>query len=209
MESEKLRAFFETITDRRCEVLGAAFEVFQEKGFAGATMLAIAKRAKASKETLYSWFGSKAVLFEALILMRMKRLAESQVGPEGSPDLSPIEGLRLFSRHFLTMIVMPSTVTVQRIAIGEVNSNPQLGRILVESGQNATHRITIEWLERLRLSNVLAYRDAEEVCETYLSILMGSWNFAMLLGQMPPPPPEAIDARVDHALAVLLKVWGA
>jgi AcrR family transcriptional regulator len=60
--------------DRRQEVLQVAFDVFAEKGYSGATMLEIAQRAHASKETLYAWFQNKGNLFETLILTRLSEI---------------------------------------------------------------------------------------------------------------------------------------
>jgi AcrR family transcriptional regulator len=56
------------LTDPRDEeILGAAFCTFTELGFHGATMLEIAKRARASKTTLYERFRDKEGLFQALL----------------------------------------------------------------------------------------------------------------------------------------------
>jgi len=53
--------------DRRQEILQVAFKVFADNGYSGATMLEIAQRARASKETLYAWFQNKEKLFETLL----------------------------------------------------------------------------------------------------------------------------------------------
>ncbi len=47
---------------RRRELLDAAFLEFSTKGYGGASMEAIARRARASKETLYAWFENKETL---------------------------------------------------------------------------------------------------------------------------------------------------
>ena len=44
---------------RRREILDAAFLEFSTKGYAGASMEAIARRAHASKQTLYAWFETR------------------------------------------------------------------------------------------------------------------------------------------------------
>lgn len=49
------------------ELLDAARSVFVERGFAGATMDAIAEGANSTKPTLYAHFGDKQALYEALI----------------------------------------------------------------------------------------------------------------------------------------------
>ncbi|MGI8910427.1 MAG: TetR/AcrR family transcriptional regulator, partial [Rubrobacteraceae bacterium] len=59
---------------RREEILVAALEVLEERGYREASMREVAARARASKETLYSWFGSKSGLFEALISWQAERI---------------------------------------------------------------------------------------------------------------------------------------
>ena len=46
----------------------AKLSIMEEKGYVGASMLAVAKKAKASNETLYNWYGDKRGLFQALVL---------------------------------------------------------------------------------------------------------------------------------------------
>src|SRR5450432_704749 len=60
---------------RRNEILNAAFEEFSAHGYAGASMAAIARRARASKETLYAWFENKETLFNTLFAARIGGIA--------------------------------------------------------------------------------------------------------------------------------------
>lgn len=52
---------------RRADTLEAAFEVFAERGYDGAPMSEIASRAEVSLASLYALFGSKDVLYQAVI----------------------------------------------------------------------------------------------------------------------------------------------
>ncbi len=52
---------------RRGEILDAARRVFGARGYDGATLAEIAQKAEFAKGTLYSYFGSKAELFTALV----------------------------------------------------------------------------------------------------------------------------------------------
>src|SRR5260221_12964717 len=54
-------------SERRQCIVAAAYAVLMEKGFAGASTLEIARRARVSKRELYAEFGSKAGILEALI----------------------------------------------------------------------------------------------------------------------------------------------
>src|SRR5580704_9109748 len=74
--------------ERRSEILEAAFEEFSKNGYAGASMAAIARRARASKETLYAWFENKETLFNTLLASRLDGIA-SRVIAVAERDPSP------------------------------------------------------------------------------------------------------------------------
>lgn len=73
-------------------VLAAARRVFLDKGYAGATLEAIAEDAGFSKGVVYSQFGSKADLFLALLERRIdERGAQNQ---RVAAQLAGVEGIR-------------------------------------------------------------------------------------------------------------------
>ena len=53
---------------RRRQIEAAAYDVLRQKGYRATSMLAIAKEAGASNETLYKWYGNKQNLFQALVI---------------------------------------------------------------------------------------------------------------------------------------------
>jgi AcrR family transcriptional regulator len=63
--SSSLRA--RQAADTKVQVLTAAEELFQEAGWSGATVAAIAKRAGVAVETVYSGFGSKKEVLRAVV----------------------------------------------------------------------------------------------------------------------------------------------
>jgi AcrR family transcriptional regulator len=80
-------------------VLAAAKRVFLQRGYAGATLDAIADEAGFSKGVVYSRFGSKADLFLALLERRIeerarqnRRLAEQVSAAEAMAGLLGLEG---------------------------------------------------------------------------------------------------------------------
>jgi AcrR family transcriptional regulator len=70
-------------------LLDGATAVFAEEGFDGATMDAIAARARTTKPTLYARFGSKDALFAAAVTreyeLRKTRLFEAYGTEDGAP----------------------------------------------------------------------------------------------------------------------------
>jgi AcrR family transcriptional regulator len=89
----------ETVERNRDAVLAAARRVFIEKGYAGATLEAIAEEAGFSKGVMYSQFESKADLFLALLDRRIderaaqnERIATERPGVAGFRELLEVGG---------------------------------------------------------------------------------------------------------------------
>src|SRR5262245_50501627 len=75
---------------REEDILRAAFDVFTEKGFHGATMLDVASRARASKATLYACYPSKEALFEALMAWSTRQGSEALDSIAADETLDPL-----------------------------------------------------------------------------------------------------------------------
>ncbi len=91
----------EQVERNRAELLSAAREVFLAKGYAGATLEAIAIEAGFSKGVVYSQFAGKADLFLALLEERMTVRWEenSALLAESSPARSQLGILELLHRN--------------------------------------------------------------------------------------------------------------
>ena len=59
---------------RRLEILGAALDVFAERGFHNASMEEIAERALLTRVSLYNHFGDKLALLQALLALKSEEL---------------------------------------------------------------------------------------------------------------------------------------
>ena len=57
----------ETSKARRRDIEAVAYQVLARQGYEGTSMLAVAKAARASNETLYRWYGDKNGLFESMV----------------------------------------------------------------------------------------------------------------------------------------------
>ena len=59
---------------RRLEILGAALDVFAERGFHNASMEEVAERALLTRVSLYNHFGDKLALLQALLTLKSEEL---------------------------------------------------------------------------------------------------------------------------------------
>src|SRR5947208_6034404 len=94
----------------RKRILGAAFKLFVEKGYAGTSTLEIATRAKVSKRDLYASVGNKQAMLIAGIT---GRTAKMQLRPElpvprGRQELASI--LNAYARRLMAEVSHPTVI---------------------------------------------------------------------------------------------------
>src|SRR5881394_2588247 len=99
---------------RRRAILDAAAALFLERGFADTNVGDVVKRSGGSLATLYSMFGSKEGLFEALV----GEMSAQMLGGLDEPEVGakPIEeALRGFAERFLETALHPEALSWQRM----------------------------------------------------------------------------------------------
>jgi AcrR family transcriptional regulator len=118
----------------RRRILAAALAEFSAKGFAGARVDAIARRAKGNKRMLYHYFGNKEALFGAVLRQKM---AERQSWGATLPN-DPTERLPFW---FKTACGDPDWI---RLLEWEALQD----REVIDETERRT--ASVEWLQRLR-----------------------------------------------------------
>jgi AcrR family transcriptional regulator len=118
----------------RDRILSAAMRTFMEHGFAAATTLEIATRAKVSKRELYALVGNKEEMLAACVAGRGQRMRL----PEGFPapdDLARLESaLRQYGIILLKELMDPDVLAVFRLGISESKRSPGIAASINEQG---------------------------------------------------------------------------
>ena len=185
---------------KREAVIQAAIDELVEKGYENITMLGVAKRASASKETLYSWFGNKEGLFSALI----KHQAETTVtrvkaALEGESELRAT--LTDFATGLLRVLLSEPSVSLNRAAM----SSPELADVLLKHGRHATGPIVEGYLERLAKQGVLRVSSPQAAFQLLYGLIIQDWQIRVLLGEKPPTKKDLsrhADVAVEQFLAL-------
>ena len=115
---------------KHAAITEAAIAEFFQHGYAGASVDAIAARARVSKPTIYSHFGNKEQLFLAVIGDHL-RDRYAALGPRvdriaDAPDLRA--ALVDFLGSWVEAALRDDVMTLRRLVAGEVNRFPQLGQ---------------------------------------------------------------------------------
>jgi AcrR family transcriptional regulator len=193
---------------RRAEILAVAVALLGELGYGKTTMLGVAKRARASKETLYAWFGNKQGLFTELICAQAARINGDLEAALGDVGDTPETVLRRFGEDLLTMLASEAAIAINRAAIAEAPRDGSFGRVLAEQGRNRTGALVIRYLERERDAGRLDFDNAERTFEALLGLLVGDSQIRMLTGALAPLEAAEIEARAERAAALFLRLFG-
>jgi TetR/AcrR family transcriptional regulator len=116
-------------SDRRAQILEAAFEEFSEKGFKGATIKSIARTAGLQSPALIYWyFPDKEALFREVLEARIPVLRTVR-DPAGLLDLPPEKVLPNIARGYLSTFDNPAAQRMVRLMVGEAMRRPEIAEI--------------------------------------------------------------------------------
>lgn len=190
----RLRA--DEVGERRDAVLNAALAELVDRGYEGASMLGIARRARASKETLYAWFGNKEGLFVAVV--RRQSLATNQrveaaLGANDGGD--PAATLTAVARGLLHLLVSDASLALNRAAM----ASPELAATLLAEGRHTTGPLVERYLARAHAEGHLSVDDPADAFRLFYGLVIEDTQIRALLGEAPPAPAE-LDTRAERAV---------
>ncbi len=185
---------------RRKEILLSGLSVLIEKGWRGTSMIAIARRASASKETLYNWFGDKAGFFGALIRENASEL--DQALPGNFAEMALEDGLQAFGEELLRLVTGDASLALNRTAIAEAGGDATLGQTLMAEGKEKSLPKLAHWL-----SLHMTLSDPAEAAEKFVVLVKGETQLEHLLGVGQPLSQEKITTQVTRAVSDFLKLY--
>jgi AcrR family transcriptional regulator len=116
-------------SDRRAQILEAAFQEFSAKGFKGATIKSIARTAGLQSPALIYWyFPDKEALFREVLEARIPVLRTVR-DPAGLLDLPPEKVLPTIARGYLSTFDNPAAQRMVRLMVGEAMRRPEIAEI--------------------------------------------------------------------------------
>ena len=186
---------------KREAILEAARKVFMDVGFGTASMDTIANEAKVSKQTVYNHFGSKEELFAAMIRYWVEqKLTVFNDASKGRPE----DTLRAIAHQFLDHGSAEQRVSMYRILMGESARFPELGDIFYKAGPAVVRKFLADYLADQHKRGVLHVDNPTLASEQFFGMLNGC-QFKAQLGIEKLPEKKAIDAYIDHAVAIWIR----
>lgn len=179
-------------------IVKAAFEELVAKGYEKTTMLGIAKRAGASKETLYSKFSNKQGLFAALIKFQADKAVEGMTNAlsETKNAKTTLSG---FGFKLLKLLLGEPSVSLNRAAM----SSPELAAVLLQYGRYTAGPITEKYLEKLANEGQLKIKDTGVAFQIFYGLVIQDLQIRVLLGEACPTDK----VLKTHAQNAIEKFW--
>jgi len=189
------------------ELIDAALDVFSDRGFAGARLDDIARRAGVTKGTVYLYFASKEELFEAAVrhtLVSSIARADATVRDfEGStPDL-----LRAVLTGWWHGVVRTKAAALGKLMVAEATNFPELARFyydnVIEPGRRLQARILERGIERGEFRPVPVELTVSFIIAPLLYVQYNQHSFAKVIAGAAIDSDGFLDAFVEHLLAAL------
>ena len=193
---------------KRTAIVGAATRVFLDKGYGAASMDAIADEAGVSKQTVYSHFGSKETLFEAIIEDKCNELL-SRVSMQ-APSLKSADAHdpeRIFKNmgeSFLLTVLAAPSMALFRVVIAESGRFPELAEAFYRAGPAVALDNLASLLEDLHQAGTLSVPDPSSSAKLFYAMLRGDLYIRRLLDLAAEPTPAERNAVVNEAVAAFL-----
>lgn len=192
-----------TLTEKkRLDILAAAQQEFKEKGFLGASMDSLAKRAEVSKRTVYNHFPSKEVLFHNIV----KELCDSfsqAVNIEYQSSKSLAEQLYIAAMSELQLLGSNCFRDLNRITLAEFIRSPELATsTLAHLGQQKSGLHL--WLEAAITDGRLKSVETEYAAQQFLGLIKSAAFWPQLLMNQDFPSLEQQQVIADDAVLMFL-----
>jgi TetR/AcrR family transcriptional repressor of mexJK operon len=179
----------------RCRrIMEAARSHFYARGLERASVDAIAADAGVSKMTVYSHFGSKEGLFEAVVRERTERVVGGLAGAEALDPAQPQKALLAIGEQFLTLAREDDSLGQFRSVYGAAGTQSEACQAFYRQGADRLIGDLAAYLRRADAAGTLKIRNPRQAADLFLSMFLGDGHIrGLLMLDMP-------DARENKAL---------
>jgi TetR/AcrR family transcriptional regulator, mexJK operon transcriptional repressor len=188
-------------------IVGAAYDLFLDRGIAATTMELVAERAGVSKMTVYANFQDKPALLAAVFDRRIKTMRLPDLSVGSNLNLS-LERLTEFGELLVSLLTRPEVIRETRVIAAECAADqPRLAAVFYTAGRGEMLKRVAVFLKGLTERGVLAIDDPGLAAEQLIGAWVGMTELRQSLGVAGPPSSNAITKRVRYAIDTLVRAW--
>ncbi len=188
---------------REDAILDAALSELAAAGWDRFTMAGAARRAGASTETLYAWFGNRDGLIRRMI-QRNADVSAAAIHIElgaGTGTRGVRGTLVAYARGLLDLLTGPVSLMLNRAAIG----SPELAEVLRAEGRLRIGPLVARYLADRHAAGDLHCTEPEKCFTVLYGLVVRDLQIGLLLGA-DPPGGDALQARAEEAVELFLRL---
>ena len=185
--------------ERMRRVIDAASRQFLEQGFERTSMDAVARESGVSKMTIYSYFPTKAALFEAVIGQRTDTVFDLDAGETLEPR-APAATLSVIGRRFLALMRADEVMGRHRVLFAAAGIQHEACAAFFRQGPEKLIGGVRDYLDQAVAAGALRPHDTRVAADQFLSLFLGGAHIRAMLGLGKPSPEEdaqLVQANVD------------
>jgi TetR/AcrR family transcriptional regulator, mexJK operon transcriptional repressor len=195
-------------SERRLAILDAAKELFLTKGYAAASLEEIVAMSGGSLSTVYQLFGNKQGLWEALVEQACAQVTaplHDAMNHQGDPRTV----LKAFASRLDALERSRETAGALRLMLAEGGKYPELAKTLFANGPDAGKHIVSAYLDSEVAAGRLAIADTNVAAEQFRALVCSDTKLRNACGVLAHLSADEISKRLDIAVDMFLKVYGA
>ena len=181
----------------------AARNHFYAHGLERANVDAIAAEAGVSKMTVYSHFGSKEGLFEAVVRDRTDRVMGGSDGVGTLDPLQPEKSLQTVAEQFLALTREEHTLGKFRSLYGAAYAQPEACQAFYRQGPERLNSELAEYLRRANDAGTLQVKNPRLAADLFFGMFLGDGHMRGLL-MLDMPDDRENKALLREAVRVFL-----
>lgn len=189
--------------DRPEELISAALAVFAERGFRGATLAEVARRAGVSKGTVYLYFHSKDDLFRAVVAHRVVVLIEAGEALLERHDGSTAALLRRVVSRLMEALEREDMLRLSRLVAAEAKLFPEIREFWWQHVILRNRRLLASIVERGIADGELKPEALQVIPRAIPSVVFFTLQSRALYGDLDVAAPSA-RSLIEATLTALL-----
>lgn len=197
------RPYASDVVARQEDLLNVATAEFLKNGFANTSVTEIARKAGASKRTIYSRYATKAALFIAVITRKTREL-QSVFAKILTPNQPLGIVLEDFGTHLLRAIAHPQRRSLYKIFVAESGKFPRLSIAFWETGPQRSVAMLGDYLAT---HPEFHGKDPEDAAEMFWSLCCGFLFIRSQLHQNMTIADKIVSSHAQEAVRIFLSAY--
>ncbi|MDR0702572.1 MAG: TetR/AcrR family transcriptional regulator [Azoarcus sp.] len=191
-------------SDRRTALLQAAKELSVEQNVTIPSLDAIIKRAGGSRRSIYTEFGGKEGLRDALLAeISGEILPALHEGIDRNMDLRA--ALTHFARRLVCVLMSEHGIGMSRLIMQDSLTSPSRARTFYAKGPGKGMKLLADILEAARGRGEIAVRDCASAAGCFTGMVRGNLYLERALRIRPPLSEAEIEAHIGAAVDIFLE----